>query len=155
MFKSATIWCVRVSEGYLQSNSPTNWEQVTRPSRYMLKCIRASAGSWDEKHQLNGVIDINDTYLGGPQEAKSEAVSQKRRGFLLHCLDSHRPSTPSQNTGHPNIKQASVRKFSRFTFVEDYIIRGIGYFSYIPVLRDFSHEHKTYESRPCLKSRKD
>lgn len=47
--------------------------------------------------------------------------------------------------GSPNIKQASVRKFAQSAFAEGNVIRSDGYCSYIPALKDFSHEHKTYD----------
>ena len=45
----------------------------------------------------------------------------------------------------PNINQAFVRKFARSAFAADSVIHSDGYRSYIPALKHFSHEHKTYD----------
>ena len=41
---------------------------------------------------------------------------------------------------------ASVRKFAQSAFAENSVVHSDGYRSYIPALKDFSHEHKTYDS---------
>ena len=37
---------------------------------YMLMRIRAAMGQRDERHQLNGIIEFDDTYFGGPTVGK-------------------------------------------------------------------------------------
>lgn len=49
----------------------------------------------------------------------------------------------------PNIKQASVKKFAQSS-AGNSVIRNDGYHSYIPALKDFFHEHKTYDPRSGL-----
>jgi len=44
----------------------------------------------------------------------------------------------------PNIKKSSVQKFAKSAFAENSVIHSGGYRSYIPALKDFTHEHKTY-----------
>jgi len=113
---------------------------------YMLKRIRAAMGQRDEKHQLNGVIDFDDAYFGGPVTGKKRGRgTEKGKVFAALSLDSQGNPHHLKMRVTPNIKQASVRKFAQFAFAEKSMIRSDGYRSYIPALKDFSHEHKTYD----------
>ena len=53
---------------------------------YMLMRIRAAMGQRDETHRLNGIIEFDDTYFGGPTVGKKRGGVQKRRKFLRLCL---------------------------------------------------------------------
>lgn len=52
-----------------------------------------------------------------------------------------------EKAAYPNIKQVSVKKFAQDASVENSAIHSDGYRIYIPELKGFSHEHKTYNSR--------
>lgn len=45
----------------------------------------------------------------------------------------------------PNIKQASVKKFAHATYADGSVIHSDGYRSYIPALKTYAHEHKSYD----------
>jgi len=49
-----------------------------------------------------------------------------------------------------NIKQASVRKFAWPAFAEENLLRSDGYRSYISALKNYTHEHKPYDSSSSL-----
>ena len=113
---------------------------------YMLKRIRAAMGQRDETHQLDGVIDFDDAYFGGPVTGtKRGRGTEKVKVFVALSLDSQGNPRHLKMQVTPNIKQASVRKFAQFAFAENSMIRSDGYRSYIPALKDFSHQHKTYD----------
>jgi len=112
----------------------------------MLKRIRAAMGQRDETHQLDGVIDFDDAYFGGPVTGKKrDRGTEKVKVFVALSLDSLGNPRHLKMRVTPNIKQASVRKFAQSAFAENSVIHSDGYRSYIPALKDFSHEHKTYD----------
>ena len=112
---------------------------------YLLKRIRAAMGQRDEKHQLKGVIEFDDAYFGGPVRGKKRGRgTEKAKVFVALSLDSQGNPCHLKMRVTPNIKQASVRKFAQSAFAENSVIRSDGYRSYIPALKEFSHEHKTY-----------
>jgi len=113
---------------------------------YMLKRIRAAMGQRDGTHQLDGVIDFDDAYFGGPITSRKRGRgTEKVKVFVVLSLDGLGNPRYLKMKVTPNIKQASVRKFARSAFAEESVIRNDGYRSYIPALKDFSHEHKTYD----------
>ncbi len=86
---------------------------------YMLKRIRTAMGQRDEKHQLNGVIDFDDAYFGGPAKGKKRRRgTEKAKVFVALSLDSQGKPRHLKMQVTPDIK---------------------------PALKDFSHEHKTYD----------
>ncbi len=113
---------------------------------YMLKRIRAAMGQRDKTHQLDGVIEFDDAYFGGPVTGKKRGRgTEKVKVFVALSLDSQGNPRYLKMQVTSNIKQASVRKFARSAFAENSVIRSDGYRSYIPALKDFTHEHKTYD----------
>ena len=117
----------------------------------MLKRIRAAMGQRDETHQLDGVIDFDDAYFGGPvTDQKRGRGTEKVKVFVALSLDSQGNPRHLKMQVTPNIKQASVRKFAQSAFTENSVIRSDGYCSYIPALKGFSHEHKTYDPNSGL-----
>ena len=113
---------------------------------YMLKRIRAAMGQRDGTHQLTGTIDFDDAYFGGPVVGKKRGRgTEKAKVFVALSLDSQGRPQYLKMRVTPNIKQSSVRKFAKSAFAESCVIRSDGYRSYIPALRDFTHEHKTYD----------
>ncbi len=113
---------------------------------YLLKRIRAAMGQRDAKHQLEGVIEFDDAYFGGPVRGKKRGRgTEKAKVFVALSLDSHGNPCHLKMQVTPNLKQASVRKFAQAAFAENSVIRSDGYRSYIPALKGFSHEYKTYD----------
>lgn len=112
---------------------------------YMLKRICKAMGQRDGTHQLDGVIDFDDAYFGGPVTGKKRGRgTEKVNVFAALSLDSQGNPCHLKMQVTPNIKQAPVRKFAQSSFAENSVIRSDGYHSYIPALKDFSPEHKTY-----------
>ena len=131
-----------ISAVQLSSQLGTTYKTAWR----MLKRIRAAMGQRDRKHQLNGVIDFDDAYFGGSVKGKKRGRgTEKAKAFVALSLDSQGNPRHIKMRVTPNIKQASVRKFSQSAFAEDSVVRSGGYCSYIPALKDFSHEHKIYD----------
>ena len=113
---------------------------------YMLKRIREAMGQRDGTHRLDGVIDFDDAYFGGPVRGKKRGRGmEKVKVFVALSLDSQGNPRHLKMQVTPNIKQASVRKFAQSAFAENSVIHSDGYRSYIPALKDFSHKHKTYD----------
>lgn len=113
---------------------------------YLLKRIRAAMGQRDAKHQLEGVIEFDDAYFGGPVRGKKRGRGTgKAKVFVALSLDSRGNPCHLKMQVTPNLKQASVRKFAQAAFAENSVIRSDGYRSYIPALKGVSHEYKAYD----------
>lgn len=52
---------------------------------YMLKRIRTAMGQRDATHKLEGIIEFDDAYFGGPTTGKNGAEAQKRQRFSWRC----------------------------------------------------------------------
>ena len=52
---------------------------------YMLGRIRTAMGQRDQTHPLNGIIEFDDTYFGGPTIGKKRGRGTKKARFLLRC----------------------------------------------------------------------
>ena len=113
---------------------------------YMLQRIRTAMGQRDETHWLSGVFEFDDAYFGGPSTGKKRGRgTEKAKVFVALSLDA---------CGHPchlkmrvtkDLRQTSVRKFAQSAFSSGSVIRSDGYRSYIPALKDYTHEHKVYD----------
>ena len=113
---------------------------------YLLKRVRAAMGQRDEKHQLEGVIEFDDAYFGGAVRGKKRGRgTEKAKVFVAVSLDGQGNPRHLKMWVTPNLKQASVRKFAQAAFAENSVIRSDGYRSYIPALKGFSHEYKSYD----------
>lgn len=55
---------------------------TNKTAGYMLMRIRAAMGQRNKTHQLNGTIEFDDTYFGGPSVGKNGDEERKRRRFL-------------------------------------------------------------------------
>lgn len=52
----------------------------------MLMCIRTAMGQRDKTHQLNGTIEFDDTYFGGPTVGKKRGRGTEKAKVLRLCL---------------------------------------------------------------------
>lgn len=92
-------------------------------------------GQRDKTHQLEGVIDFDDAYFGGPVTGKKrDCGTEKVNVFVALSLGNQGNPRYLKMQVTPNIKQASVKKFAQSAFAENSTIRNDGYCSYIPVL---------------------
>ena len=118
---------------------------------FMLKRIRAAMGQRDKIHQLNGVIEFDDAYFGGPTVGKKRGRgTEKARVFVALSLDELGNPRFLKMQVTPNIKQASVKKFAHTAFADGSVIHSDGYRSYIPALESYAHEHKPYDPNSGL-----
>lgn len=80
---------------------------------YMLKCIREVMDQRDQTHKLDGAIDFDDVYFGGPVTGKKHGHgTEKVKVFVALSLDSHGHPRYLKMQITPDIKQASVKKFA-------------------------------------------
>ena len=101
---------------------------------YMLRRIRAGIGQQDERHQLSGIIEFDDSYFGGPTVGQKWGRYRKAKVFVALSLSRSGNPLYLKMKVTPNIKQASVEIFARSAFAEGSTIRSDGYRSYIPAL---------------------
>ena len=118
---------------------------------YMLMRIRAAMGQRDKTHQLNGTVEFDDTYFGGPTVGKKRGRgTEKAKVFAAVSLDEMGNPRFAKMQVTQNIKQASVKKFAQAAFAQGSTIHSDGYRSYIPALKDYTHEHKAYNPNSGL-----
>ena len=112
---------------------------------YMLMRIRTAMGQRDKTHQLNGTIEFDDTYFGGPTAGKKRGRgTEKAKVFAAVSLDERGNPLYAKMRVTQNIKRASVKKFAQAAFAPGCTIHSDGYGSYIPALEGYTHEHKPY-----------
>ena len=117
----------------------------------MLTRIRAAMGQRDKTHRLNGNIEFDDTYFGGPTVGKKRGRgTEKAKVFVAVSLDEWGNPLYAKMRVTQNIKRASVKKFAQTAFAQGSTIRSDGYRSYIPALEGFIHEHKPYDPNSGL-----
>ena len=118
---------------------------------YMLTRIRTAMGQRDKTHQLNGTIEFDDTYFGGPTVGKKRGRgTEKAKVFVAASLDERGNPLYAKMRVTQNIKRASVKKFAQVAFVQGSTIHSDGYGSYIPALEGYAHEHESYDSNSGL-----
>ena len=118
---------------------------------FMLRRIRIAMGQRDKTHQLNGVIEFDDAYFGGPTAGKKRGRgTEKAKVFVALSLDERGNPLYLKMRVTPNLKQASVMKFARTAFADSCVIHSDGYRSYIPALGGFTHEHRSYDPHSGL-----
>ena len=118
---------------------------------YMLMRIRTAMGQRDKIHQLNGTIEFDDTYFGGPTVGKKRGRgTEKAKVFVAISLDERGNPLYTKMQVTQNIKRASVKKFAQAAFVQSITIHSDGYGSYIPALEGYTHEHKPYNPNSGL-----
>ena len=113
---------------------------------FMLRRIRIAMGQRDKTHQLNGVIEFDDAYFGGPTAGKKRGRgTEKAKVFVALSLDGRGNPLCLKMRVTPNLKRASVKKFAHAAFADDSVIHSDGYRSYIPALEGYTHEHRAYD----------
>ena len=118
---------------------------------FMLRRIRIAMGQRDKTHQLNGVIEFDDAYFGGPAAGKKRGRgTEQAKVFVALSLDERGNPLYLKMRVNPNLKQASVKKFARAAFADGCVIHSDGYCSYIPALEGYTHEHKLYDPNSGL-----
>ena len=117
----------------------------------MLRRIRIAMGQQDETHQLCGVIEFDDAYFGGPTVGKKRGRgTEKAKVFVAVSLDERGNPLYAKMRVTQKIKRACVKKFAQAAFAQGSTIHSDGYRSYIPALKDYTHEHKPYDPNSGL-----
>lgn len=114
---------------------------------YMLKRIRSAMGERDKQHFLAGIIEFDDTYIGGPEAgSKRGRGTTKSKVFVALSLTEKGCPKYLKMGVTENLKQKSVKNFATQSFSEGSTVLSDGYRSYIPALRNhFDHQHKVYD----------
>ena len=112
----------------------------------MLRRIRIAMGRRDETHQLCGIIAFDDAYFGGPTVGKKRGRgTEKAKVLVAVSLDERGNPLYAKMRVTQKSKRACVKKFAQGS-----TIHNDGYRSYIPVLKDYTHEHKPYDPNSGL-----
>lgn len=112
----------------------------------MLRRLRSAMGQRDRTHMLSGVVEFDDAYFGGPKAGgKRGRGTEKAKVFVALSLDEIGNPQYLKMCVTKNIKQGSVRRFAKGAIMPGATIRSDGYRSYIGALKDYTHEHKTYD----------
>ena len=86
---------------------------------YMLVRIRAAMGQRDKTHRINGTIEFDDTYVGGPTVGKKWGWGTKKaKVFVAMSLDKRGNPLYTKMQVTQNIKRSSVKKFVQAAFVQ-------------------------------------
>lgn len=116
---------------------------------YMLKRIRESMKNRDDSHQLEGVIEFDDAFFGGPTVGKKRGRgTEKSKVFVALSLDKKGSPLYLKMKPTENIKQKSVKKFALKHIAKGSTIRSDGYRSFSPALADeYVHEPAKYDTK--------
>ena len=83
----------------------------------MLMRICTAMGQRDKAHRLNGIIEFDDTYFGGPTVGKKRGRGTEKAKILVAVsLDERGNPRYTKMQVTQNIKRASVKKFAQATF---------------------------------------
>ena len=123
----------------------------------MLKRNRSAMGQRDEKHQLSGIIEFDDSYFGRPTVGRKRGRgTEKAKVFVALSLSESGNPLYLKMMVTPNIKRASVKKFAQSAFAEGSTVRSDGYRSYIPALEGYTQQVLRSQFRPAaLAARRD
>lgn len=112
----------------------------------MLRRLRSAMGQRDFTHMLSGIVEFDDAYFGGPKAGgKRGRGTEKAKIFVALSLDKRGNPQYLKMGVTKNIKQDSVRRFAKGVIMPGTTIRSDGYRSYIAALKNYTHEHKTYD----------
>lgn len=113
---------------------------------YLLHRIRQAMGRSDDQHRLDGVIEFDDAFFGGPTTGKKRGRgTEKAKVFVALSLDKKgRPKFLKMKTTK-DIRQKSVKGFADRFFRKSSVIFSDGYRSYIPALTEYKHHPAKYD----------
>ena len=115
---------------------------------YMLGRIRATMCQRNKTHHLNGIIEFDDTYFGGPTVGKKRGRgTEKAKVFAALSLDESGNPRHIKMQVTQNIKRASVKKFAQTASAQGSTLCSDDYGSYIPALEGYTHEHRALRSQ--------
>ncbi len=92
---------------------------------YMLRQIRVAVGQRDSQHLLEGMVEFDDIYFGGPTAGKKRGRgTEKSKVFIALSLDKN---------GNPKFVKMAVTGDLKKESVNKELGDGIGWFSFHPV----------------------
>lgn len=112
----------------------------------MLDLIRTAMGQRDKKYKLEGTVELDDTYFGGPTKGKKRGRgTEKSKVFVALSLDEHGDPRYLKMRVTKDLRQSSVKSFAKDVIDAKSTIQSDGYRSYIPALEGYTHEHRPYD----------
>ena len=112
----------------------------------MLDLIRTAMGRRDKKYKLEGTVELDDTYFGGPTKGKKRGRgTEKSKVFVALSLDGRGNPRYLKMRVTKDLRQASVKNFAKDVIDAKSTIQSDGYRSYIPALEGYTHEHRPYD----------
>lgn len=118
---------------------------------YLLARIREAMGQRDDTYSLNGIIEFDDAFFGGPTVGKKRGRgTEKAKVFVALSLDEKENPQFLKMKVTKDIRQGSVRRFAQNNISAGSVVRSDGYRSYAPALTDYRHEPKPYDPESGL-----
>ena len=112
----------------------------------MLDLIRTAMGQRDKKYKLEGTVELDDTYFGGPTKGKKRGRgTEKSKVFVALSLDEHGDPRYLKMRVTKDLRQSSVKSFAKDVIDAKSTIQSDGYHSYIPALEGYTHAHRPYD----------
>lgn len=113
---------------------------------FMLHRIRKAMGQRDEQYLLNGIVEFDDTYFGGPTVGKKRGRgTEKAKAFVALSLNQNSHPKFLKMGTTDNLKKQSVQKFAKSAIQPGSTVISDGYRSYISALENYDHQHKPYD----------
>ena len=110
----------------------------------MLTKIRAAMGQRDERHLLDGVVEFDDAYIGGPSVGKKRGRgTEKAKVFVALSTKNRCPQYLKMGVTE-NIRQESVKAFAEKSIAAGATIQTDACVSYIPALKGYDHQHEKF-----------
>lgn len=118
---------------------------------YLLARIREAMGQRDDNYSLNGIVEFDDAFFGGPTVGKKRGRgTEKAKVFVALSLDEKENPQFLKMKVTKDIRQSSVRRFAQNNISTGSVVRSDGYRSYAPALTDYRHEPKPYNPESGL-----
>lgn len=112
---------------------------------FILRRIRKAMGQQDEQYLLEGIVEFDDTYFGGPTVGKKRGRgTEKAKAFVALSLDKDNSPKFLKMGVTDNIKKLSVQKFAKNAIQSGSTVISDGYRSYVSALKNYNHQPKPY-----------
>ena len=129
-----------ISATQLAINLGINYKAAWR----MLTKIRAAMGQRDEQHLLDGVVEFDDAYIGGPSVGKKRGRgTEKAKVFVALSTKNGCPQYLKMGVTE-NIRKESVKAFAEKSIAAGATIQTDACVSYIPALKEYDHQHEKF-----------
>jgi transposase-like protein len=115
----------------------------------MLHKIRKAMGDRDARYQLGGIVELDDTYFGGPSEGEKRGRgTEKTLVEVALSLDTQgRPQFVKMEV-IPDIKNETLTSFAERNIAEGSAIDSDAYASYIKAFKNSHYEYKSLKFNP-------